>query len=364
MKFKDISRALAQWAPPSLAESYDNVGLLVGDPNAECTGILINLDVTESLIDEAIARGVNLIVTHHPIWFGPRKRLNGEDYVSRIIIKAIKSDVGLLACHTNLDNVRHGVNRKIGEVLGATEMRILSPKRDLVRKLSVYVPRGAAAQVREALFAAGAGRIGNYAEASFNLEGTGTFRPLEGANPAIGQVGELASVDETLIEVVFPDYLQGQVLNAMHNAHPYEVPAYQVVQTIGGRMEIGSGMIGQLPEAMSKADFLKHVKERFQCGGIRYADFPGETIQKVAWCGGAGSFLTKAAIRAGADAFVTGDITYHKYFDNEDAILLMDIGHYESEQYTSQLIRDFISEKFPTFAVHLSEIETNPVKYL
>ncbi len=363
MKFKDISRALAQWAPPSLAESYDNVGLLVGDPNAECNGVLINLDVTESLVDEAISIGANLIVTHHPIWFGPRKRLNGEDYVSRIIIKAIKHDVGLIACHTNLDNVRHGVNRKIGEVIGANNMRILSLKRDLAQKLCVYVPHSSVEEVRDALFAAGAGRIKNYAEASFNTEGTGTFRPLQGANPAVGQVGGRVSVNETLIEVVFPEYLQGQVLDAIHSTHPYEVPAYQVVPTKGTSLEIGSGMIGQLSEALSKGAFLRLVKERFRCKGIRYADFPGEMIRKVAWCGGAGSFLTKAAIRAGADAFITGDITYHKYFDNENAILLMDIGHYESERHTSQLIRDFISEKFPNFAVRLSKIETNPVKY-
>ncbi len=363
MKFKDISNLLAQWAPPSLAESYDNVGLLVGNPNTECTGVLINLDVTESLIDEALEKGVNLIVTHHPIWFGARKRLNGEDYVSRIIIKAIKSDVGLLACHTNLDNVNHGVNYKIGQLLGVEQPKILSPKRDLVRKLSVYVPQDATAAVQDALFAAGAGQIGNYSEASFTASGTGTFKPMAGAQPAIGTIGERESVAEHLLEVIFPDYLQGAVLRALQNAHPYEVPAYQVVQTIGKGLEIGSGMIGDLQAPMAKADFLAHVKKTFRCGGIRYADFPGETIQKVAWCGGAGSFLTRSAIRAGADAFVTGDITYHKYFDNEDSILLMDIGHYESEQFTSQLLRDFISEKFATFAVHLSEIETNPVKY-
>ncbi|MCL4105550.1 UNVERIFIED_CONTAM: hypothetical protein GTU68_057425 [Idotea baltica] len=259
MKFKDIARTLAAWAPPSLAESYDNVGLIVGLPNTECTGILINLDVTEALLDEAIAKGANLILTHHPIWFGARKRLNGEDYVSRIIIKAIKNDIGLLACHTNLDNVQDGVNRRIGEVMGANKMQILSPK--------------------------------------------------------------------------------------------------------GKMKEVGSGMIGYLPAPMAKRDFLQHVKDKFRCGGIRYADFPGETIHKVAWCGGAGSFLIGHALRAGADAFVTGDITYHKYFDNENRLLLMDIGHYESEQYTSQLLHHYISEKFVSFAVHLSEIETNPVNY-
>jgi len=363
MKFKDIARALAAWAPPSLAESYDNVGLIVGMPHTECTGILINLDVTEALLDEAIDKGANLILTHHPIWFGARKRLNGEDYVSRIIIKAVKNDIGLLACHTNLDNVQHGVNRRIGEVMGATRMQILSPKKNLLLKLSVYVPRPQKEELLTALWAAGAGQIGHYTEASFATEGVGTFTPGPGASPAIGEVGERASVEESLVEVILPAHAQSQVLGALHQAHPYETPAYQIVQTIGKWKEVGSGMIGYLPEPMAKRDFLQHVKDQFRCGGIRYADFPGETIHKVAWCGGAGSFLTGHALRAGADAFVTGDITYHKYFDNEDSLLLMDIGHYESEQYTSQLLHQYISEKFVSFAVHLSEIETNPVNY-
>lgn len=363
MKFKSIVKALHAWAPSSLAESYDNVGLIVGDPNAECTGVLINLDVTEALLDEAIGKGANLILTHHPIWFGPRKRLNGEDYVSRIIIKAIKNDIGLLACHTNLDNVRHGVNAVIGKRLGISQPKILSPKKELLLKLGVYVPVQQAIQVRDALFAAGAGKAGNYDQASFSSNGTGTFRPLEGANPVIGQVGEQAQVAESLIEVIFPSYLKGSVLSALHAAHPYEVPAYTVQSTQNKFDEVGSGMIGSFPAPMAKEDFLRHVKEVFHCGGIRYADFPGETVQKVAWCGGAGSFLTGAALRAGADAFVTGDITYHKFFDNESRMLLLDIGHYESEQFTSHLIYEFMSENFVTFAVHLSDIRTNPVKY-
>lgn len=264
MKIQDIAAALEALAPPAFAESYDNVGLLVGHPETEVTGALINLDVTESLIDEAVKRGINLIVTHHPIWFTGRKRLNGEDYVSRIIIKAIKSDVALYAIHTNLDNVQEGVNRMIGERMGATQMEILRPKR--------------------------------------------------GVEAADGS-------------------------------------------------PIGSGMLGILPEPLSRGAFLARIKEAFHCGGIRYADAPVETIRKVAWCGGAGSFLTGAAIAAGADAFVTGDITYHKYFDNESKILLLDIGHHESEQFTSLLIYNYLSETFPKFAVHLSEINTNPVKY-
>lgn len=363
MKFKSIAKALHAWAPPSLAESYDNVGLIVGDPDAECTGVLINLDVTEALLDEAIAKGANLVLTHHPIWFGPRKRLNGEDYVSRIIIKAIKNDIGLLACHTNLDNVRHGVNAMIGRKLGISKPKILSPKKGLVLKLGVYVPVQHSGRVQDALFAAGAGKHGNYDQASFSVQGTGTFRPMEGANPAIGRVGERAEVSEHLVEVVFPSYLKGAVVSALHGAHPYEVPAYTVQDTQNKFDEVGSGMVGSLPAPMAKADFLQHVKDSFRCGGIRYADFPGETIQKVAWCGGAGSFLTASALRAGADAFVTGDITYHKFFDNEDRMLLLDIGHHESEQFTSHLIYEFMSEKFATFAVHLSDIRTNPVKY-
>lgn len=363
MKFKDIGKAIEKWAPPALAESYDNVGLLVGEPHTECTGVLVNLDVTEALIDEAVEKGLNLIVTHHPIWFGGRKRLNGEDYVSRIILKAVRSGVGLYACHTNLDNVRHGVNKMIGDKLGMIEVKTLAPKKGLMMRMTVFVPKGFRDAVQEALFTAGAGQVGHYDQASFISQGTGTFRPLEGSNPTVGETGKRAVEEEAAIEVVLPAYQKGAVVGAMLAAHPYELPAYQIWPIGNVSEDIGSGMVGELPEPMSKADFLAHVRDTFNCGGIRYADFPGEKIARVAWCGGSGSFLTQAAIRSGADAFVTGDITYHKYFDNEDRILLLDIGHYESEQYTSHLICSYLSEKFPTFAVHLSVLNTNPVKY-
>lgn len=363
MKIKDLLRRLSTWAPPSLAESYDNVGLLVGYPDTEIKGVLINLDVTEALLDEAVEKGANVILTHHPIWFGPRKRLNGEDYVSRIIMKAIERGIALVACHTNLDNVRDGVNAEIGRRLGVESPRILSPKKDQLLKLVTYVPTEQATAVQNAIFEAGAGRIGNYDEAGFSQVGTGTFRPLAGAQPAIGEVGSRSSVEEIRIEVMVPSYLKGAVTNALLQQHPYETPAYHFVKTGNRWDEVGSGMIGKLETPLSKADFLAHVKKAFDCGGIRYADYPGEVIETVAWCGGAGSFLTKTAIRAGADAFVTGDITYHKYFDNEDQLLLLDIGHYESEQFTSQLIYGFVKENFVNFAVHLSEIKTNPVKY-
>lgn len=363
MKIKDIAKAIERWAPPSLAESYDNVGLLVGDRNAECTGVLINLDVTESMLDEAKEAGCNLIVTHHPIWFTGIKRLNGNTYVERIIEKAIKMDIGLYAVHTNLDNVRSGVNEMIADKLGLQNRRILSPKSNLILKLEVFVPVENAQEVLEGMWEAGAGKMGNYTEASFRTPGTGTFKPGEGANPAIGEIGNREEVAESRIEVVFPAYLKGAVIAAMIKAHPYEMPAYQVLAVQGSVKEIGSGMIGFLPEPLGKEEFLRLVADAFGCGGIRYADAPLTEIRKVALCGGAGSFLTRTALSAGADAFVTGDITYHKFFDNEERILLLDIGHYESEQFTSELIYSYLSEIFPNFAVHLSKIISNPVKY-
>jgi dinuclear metal center YbgI/SA1388 family protein len=334
MKIKDIARALEDFAPASLAESYDNVGLLVGDPNSVVTGVLINLDVTEALIDEAVAEGINMIVTHHPIWFTGIKRLTGDNYVSRIIVKAIKEGVALYACHTNLDNVQEGVNRMIGERMGIENMRILSTKRDQLLKLVFYGHADELAILSDAVFAAGA-------------------RDLRSTEA--GRQGR--------VECIVPNYRKGAVLAALRSVNPHQPPVFHLLPTLDSDVETGSGMIGKLPAPMTKSEFLAMVKEKFGCGGIRYADAGVETIERVAWCGGAGSFLISNAISAGADAFVTGDITYHKFFDNEGRILLLDIGHFESEQFTSNLLHSYLSETFPTFAVRLSRIVTNPVKY-
>jgi dinuclear metal center YbgI/SA1388 family protein len=334
MKIKDISRVLEAWAPTSLAESYDNVGLLVGNPEAEATGVLINLDVTESLIDEAVALGINMIVTHHPIWFTGIKRLIGDSYVSRIILKAIKADVALYAIHTNLDNVQTGVNRMIGERLGIKEMRVLSAKREQLLKLVFYADARVMPALADAAYGAGA-----------------------------RDMRTTASGDQGRVECIVPAYFKGAILAAIRKANGDVAPVFHMLPTLDSDMETGSGMVGELPEPLAKADFLAMVKERFGCGGIRYADAPREMISRVAWCGGAGSFLIGNAISAGAHAFVTGDITYHKFFDNEDKLLLLDIGHYESEQFTSNLLHAHLSKSFPTFAVRLSEIISNPVKY-
>lgn len=364
MRISDITSALHAFAPPALAESYDNPGLLTGDPGAEATGVLINLDMTEEVILEAHRKGMNMVVAHHPIWFSPIKRLSGNDYVTRAIRTAVKLDIALFAIHTNLDNVRHGVNRRIADKLGLLDPVVLSPKPDTLRKLVVYVPAPDRESLLEALWKAGAGQIGAYKEASFSAEGTGTFRPEEGANPTIGEVGTRESVTESRIEVVFPSHLKSAVVSAMKAAHPYEEVAYQVIPTENSIADIGSGMVGRLAEPLPKRAFLEKVRDTFRCGGIRYADAPLESIQKVALCGGSGSFLTGAALRAGAQAFVTADISYHKFFDNEGRMLLLDIGHHESEQFTSDLISEFLMKTFPNFAVRLSDTVTNPVKYL
>jgi dinuclear metal center YbgI/SA1388 family protein len=335
MKVKDIARTLEQLAPPSLAESYDNVGLLVGLPDMTVSGVLVTLDVTEAVLAEAVAKGCNMIVAHHPVWFMPRKRLNGEDFVSRIIMAAIKQDIALYAIHTNLDNVRLGVNAEIGRRLGVADMQVLSPKRDLLQKVIAYGSTHDMQDAADAMFQAGA-----------------------------VQLKSQESGGSTRLEAIVPAYAKSAVLAALQRHSTHHAAEWHSVPTLESHAEVGSGMIGSLPAPMAKADFLAMVKSAFGCGGIRYADAPHATVQRIAWCGGAGSFLIPAALKAGAHALVTADITYHKFFEQEDQMLLLDIGHYESEQFTSQLILKFLSESFASFAVRFSEVITNPVKYL
>lgn len=363
MKIGAIVSALEEWAPPGLQESYDNAGLLTGSSSWECKGVLTTLDVTEEVLDEAIERNCNLVVAHHPIIFGGLKRLTGRNYVERIVIKAIKNDLAIYATHTNLDNVHTGVNRMIGEKLGVSDMRILQPKSGQLRKLYTYVPQTDFDKVRDALFEAGAGRIGEYDECCFSYEGTGTFRGSEQSNPAVGEAGKRESVTELKLEVLYPAVLEGPILAALKKAHPYEEVAYELISLENSHQQIGAGMIGQLAQAVPATDFLDRLKLDFGCGAIRHTELPVKPISKVAWCGGSGQFLLSAAMRAGADVFITGDFKYHEFFDADRRILIADIGHYESEQFTKVLIMSYLQQKFPNFAVLNSGIDTNPVKY-
>lgn len=366
MRINEIISALIAWAPPAYQESYDNAGLITGDANWECTGVLCSLDATEDVVNEAIALGFNMVVAHHPIVFGALKKFSGQSYVEKTLRKAIKHDIAIYAIHTNLDNVSSGVNFAIAQKLGlqANTLEVLQPKAGLLNKLYTYVPHDSAEKLKTALFEAGAGQIGSYKECSFSTPGTGSFRPMEGSNPLIGKAGgPREEVAELKLEVIFPAPLTSQIVAALHKAHPYEVAAYEVINLENMNQEIGSGMIGQLEKPVREQELLESIKENFGIKVIRHTPFLGKAIQKIALCGGAGSFLTKLATRAGADAYITADVKYHEFFDAEDRLLLVDIGHWESEQFTIELIANFLRAKFPTFAVLQTKVNTNPVHY-
>ncbi|MBI1286466.1 MAG: Nif3-like dinuclear metal center hexameric protein [Flavobacteriales bacterium] len=364
MKAAEVIDFLEQLAPPSLQESYDNSGLLVGDSRTEVTGILVSLDCTEDVVEDAISQGCNLIVSHHPIVFSGLKRLNGKNYIERTVMKAIKKDVLLYAIHTNLDNVIDGVNKRFAEQLGLENTRILQPKKQLLKKVVTYCPTEHAEKVRTAMCDAGAGQIGNYDQCSFNVNGTGTFRGNENTNPFVGNKGEIHSENEVRIETVVPEFAVKSVLKAMQEAHPYEEVAFDIYPMENLWKEVGSGMVGDLPKEMDALEFLKSLKTNMKTDCVRYTLPHKENVKRVAICGGSGSFLLSSAIGAGADVFVTGDFKYHQFFDAENRIIIADIGHYESEQFTIQLLAEKLAEKFPTFAPRLSRVKTNPINYL
>jgi len=364
MKIAEIIREIEQFAPPVFQESYDNAGLITGDLSAEATGVLLCLDSTEEIIDEAIAKKCNVVVAHHPIVFSGIKKLTGKNYIERTIIKAIKHDIAIYAAHTNLDNVYEGVNKKIGEKLGIHSPAILQPKAEQLSKLVVFVPHDNAQAVRQAMFDAGAGVIGNYDECSYNLQGIGTFKAGNDTNPYVGKQGQLHFEPETRIEVIVPNYLLSQVIAQMTEAHPYEEVAYDVYPLKNTWNSIGSGMYGELPESVSLREFFDKIKNVFQCKVIRHTaknvDIPVKTI---AWCGGTGSFLLPQAKAVKADVFITGDFKYHQFFDAENQIIIADIGHFESEQFTIELFYELLTKKFSNFAIRLTEKNTNPINY-
>jgi dinuclear metal center YbgI/SA1388 family protein len=362
MRIADIITHLESICPPALQESYDNAGLICGDARWEATSALITLDCTEPIVEEAIRRGCNLVISHHPILFHSLKRITGTDYVQRALIKAIKHDIAIYAAHTNLDNVLAGVNRRICDKLGLQKVRILSPKKGILRKLVTFVPLTHLDEVRAAVFAAGAGVVGNYDWCSFNVEGYGTFRGGEGTDPFVGKRGEFHKEKEARIEVILPSWLQDRVRAALLDAHPYDEVAYDIVPLENAHPQVGSGMIGELPEPLAVPEFLDHLKASMDLSLIRHTSFP-RAVSRVAVCGGAGSFLLHEAMAQGAEAFVSADFSYHQFFDADQKIMIADIGHYESERYTMELLRDLLLLKMPTFAALLTELNTNPVSY-
>lgn len=363
MKLKEITAYFEKFAPLMYQESYDNSGLQVGNYSMDLTGALVTLDLTEEVLDEALDKGLNLIVTHHPVIFGGLKSLTGRNLSERVIMKAIKNDVAIYAAHTNIDAIEKGVNGKICEKLELEKCRILEPMESVLKKLVVFVPSGYADKVRETLFENGAGHIGNYDACSFNLEGKGTFRGGEESNPFVGEKGSLQTEEEVRIETIFPAHEKGRVIGAMLQVHPYEEVAYDIYSLDNKYQKVGMGMLGELKKEMKEGEFLQMLKEKFNVDCIRHTALLGKKIKKVAVSGGAGSFLLRKAISSGADIFVSGDFKYHQFFDAEGRIIIADIGHFESEQFTRELFYELLTKKFPTFAVHLSDVNTNPIKY-
>ena len=363
MKLQQITEELEKWAPLPLQESYDNSGLIVGDGSNEVAKAIVSLDCTEEVVQEAIDNGAQLVIAHHPIVFSGLKRFNGKNYVERTIMKAIKNDIAIYAIHTNLDNVTDGVNHHFANLLGLENQRILAPKGEQYLKWVVFVPKNDAEKVRSAMFQAGAGAVGDYDECSFNLEGEGTFRAGEGTNPHVGSIGERHTEEEIRVEMISERWKRSAIERAMIAAHPYEEVAFNLYALENKARNIGSGMIGELNEPMPFERFLKHLKESLDLPVIKYTRPSSDTVKSVAICGGSGFFLLNAAKGAKADVYITSDIKYHQFFDAEGKISLMDIGHWESERKTSELIVDRLKHIFPTFAVHLSEINTNPVNY-
>jgi dinuclear metal center YbgI/SA1388 family protein len=364
IKIKDVTDYLESLAPRSYQESYDNAGLITGHPATDVTGILVTLDCTEDVVKEALAKKCNLIVAHHPIVFRGLKKLNGHNYVERTVILSIKHDIAIYAIHTNLDNVHTGVNRKIAEKIGLTKLRILAPKKDTLAKLTTFIPLENKDSVLAALHAAGAGNIGNYEHCSFQVEGTGTFKPNAQAQPYIGHAGKQESVREVRVELIFPVHLENKILRALREAHPYEEVAYYSNTLTNENQEVGSGMVGELAIPLEPLAFLKSLKICMDISVIRHTKLLTQPVTKVAVCGGAGSFLLPQAIQAGADFFVTADFKYHEFFDADGRITIADIGHYESEVFTKELLQEVLMKKFPTFAINFSETATNPISYI
>ena len=364
MLIKDIIAEIERFAPPALKEDYDNVGLLVGSENDEATGVLITLDITAGVVDEAIQNGCNLIVAHHPLIFKGLKNITDKNETGRIIIKAIRNNIAIFAGHTNVDSVLEGVSGKMATKIGLENTSILSPVKNKLLKLVTFVPVKFADKVREAIFKAGAGVIGNYDSCSYNLMGTGTFRAGEDTNPFVGEKGDVHSEDEIRIETVLPDFKKNSVIEALLKAHPYEEVAYDIYLLANEWPVTGYGIVGDLKKQMSEEEFLAFLKVTFKAGGIRHTELLNKPVGRVALCGGSGSELLEKAINAGADIFISADFKYHQFFEAENRILIADIGHFESEQFTKELFFEILTKKFSNFAVRLSNVNTNPIKYL
>lgn len=363
MKVKDITSLIEAHAPIIIQEAFDNAGLVTGDPDQEISSVLVCLDLTEEVLDEALDLKAGLIVSHHPLIFGGLKNLLPTHAVNRILIKAIQKGISIYSAHTNLDKVVPGVSSVLADRIGLVNQQVLVPDSGQLFKLTSFVPFTAIDALTQALFDAGAGRLGNYDSCSFQIEGQGTFRALDGAEPFVGTAGVLHREPEVRVEVVVSAKWKSQVIRALLENHPYEEVAYDLIRLENTDSYQGLGILGELPEPVAEEAFLALLKKKLDLISLRHTKFTGKYIQKVALCGGSGSEFLGNAKKAGAQVYISGDFKYHQFFEAAGQILIADIGHFESEVFALSLIRDIVKKKFANFAVHLSKINTNPIKY-
>jgi dinuclear metal center YbgI/SA1388 family protein len=363
MKLKEFTSYLDSVIPLSFQEDYDNAGLQVGQPHQEISSAIICLDVTEEVIAEAIATHCDLIVSHHPLIFKGIKSLTGKTFTERILSEALKNDITIYSAHTNLDMVSNGVSKKMAEKIGLKKVTVLAPIEKTLLKLVTYIPESHFEVVTTAIFEAGAGVTGNYDNCGFSIKGTGSFRGNEKTKPFRGQKGKIHLENEIRFETVLFAHLRDKVISALLNSHPYEEVAYDLYALENINIEIGSGCVGLLDKPVSENDFLDLISGVFGARGIRFSKLTGKNISKVALCGGSGASLLTNAINSGADVFLTADIKYHDFFKTENKILLVDAGHFETEKFSVEILKDLIIKKFPKFAVRFSETNTNPINY-
>lgn len=361
---KGVIQYIEEFAPSIYQENYDNSGIQVGNPEVALKGVLLAIDVTESVVDEAIQNGLNLIISHHPVIFGGIKRLTGKNYTERVVLKAIKNDVIIYSCHTNIDNYLYGVSYRMAEKIGLQNIQVLKPLTSGLCKLVTYIPNEHLGKIQEAVFNAGAGHIGNYKWCSFNAKGDGTFWGNGNTNPYAGEKGKLHTESETRFETVFPKHIEAKVISALIKAHPYEEVAYDLYSLNNVNNNFGSGAIGTLTEAMPEKEFLMQVKNTFHADVLRHTNLLGKDIKIVALCGGSGSFLLNDARHARADVFISADFKYHQFFDAESQIVIADIGHFESEQFTLEIFYEILIKKLSNFAICFTKVKTNPINYI
>ncbi|MDX2495518.1 MAG: Nif3-like dinuclear metal center hexameric protein [Desulfuromusa sp.] len=347
----DVIGLLNRLCPTYLAEDWDNVGLQVGNPAAEIDKILVCLDAEEIAIQEALRQGAQLIISHHPLIFRPIKRLSPTDMTGRVLFQAIKHDISVVSAHTNLDRAADGLNDWLAERLGVLGVVPLEqPTGGYFYKLVVYVPLGHEMEVRDAVFAAGAGQVGAYDHCSFNSRGTGTFRGNQETRPFIGTPGEIEKTEEVRFETIVPAPVLNKVVSRMLKVHPYEEVAYDLIPLANEHLQVGLGRVGQLKKSILLQQFADQVKEKLQLPALKLVGDLEQKISRVAVCGGTGMSMFSAAVRHGADCLVTADIKFHEaQRARAEGVALIDAGHFATEQIMvaelSARLRKFFTQR-------------------